>query len=486
MFKEKIDPNASFDHFNRCPSERLLLYCTPIPGETKWTSNSNEEVSLTESDDLVLISTQRKRKREEEPQNSDYEGIENHKKKMSNNDEYNAESSYLHVRDFNYPLKNMEGLPAIVKVYGDMNGEQFRLNDVFEFTGFFYFNDEVLEVESSDFDGSWVSHASGIPILHCIAHKKLSDINPHIPLSPVPFNTMLNNFQELIPHVRQKLISLFNSCIGYDSLASEYLLFNILSRVYYRQNTITPIGNLPVNFIVGENSSGFSASIHSLLNNITTRCHQIVLTLDNLNKANYVPYKDYTQERLISGELQLSAGTHLIIDETQLQTGELSEKSLSQMNALDQLVNQQIVSYDFQYHTMDVLTDIPVIIVSKGRSIFKGSHQVPVKARKSYTLFDSNNEILEKDTSNLITTIRTYIGLVRNISMQPSSEEVHKFLQDDFVNIRQSNENLSPELFGHWLNLSKLVCLSFGDNILDRNRWEYTKNLEYERLSRLG
>ena len=42
-----------------------------------------------------------------------------------------------------------------------------------------------------------------------------------------------------------------------------------------------------------------------------------------MNKLSLIPKKDYKENRLKSGVLQLSNGTHLILDETALQPGQL-------------------------------------------------------------------------------------------------------------------------------------------------------------------
>ena len=47
------------------------------------------------------------------------------------------------------------------------------------------------------------------------------------------------------------------------------------------------------------------------------------MTLENMNKTQFCPKKDYQANRLRSGQLQLSANTHLVVDETALQPGQL-------------------------------------------------------------------------------------------------------------------------------------------------------------------
>jgi len=52
--------------------------------------------------------------------------------------------------------------------------------------------------------------------------------------------------------------------------------------------------------------------------------HVLPLSLAEMNARLFTPRKDYSTNRLHAGLLQLSAGTHLIIDETAMQPGQLN------------------------------------------------------------------------------------------------------------------------------------------------------------------
>ena len=54
--------------------------------------------------------------------------------------------------------------------------------------------------------------------------------------------------------------------------------------------------------------------------------HVLPLTVDNLNTTKFTPRKDYALNRLTSGVLQLSANTHLLIDETVMAPGQLDSR----------------------------------------------------------------------------------------------------------------------------------------------------------------
>ncbi len=54
----------------------------------------------------------------------------------------------------------------------------------------------------------------------------------------------------------------------------------------------------------------------------------------------------------------LCVGTHLLVDETVLTPGLLSEVGVQNLTALGNLIQWQKVSYDFQYHTAEFESNV--------------------------------------------------------------------------------------------------------------------------------
>jgi len=79
--------------------------------------------------------------------------------------------------------------------------------------------------------------------------------------------------------------------------------------------------------------------------------------------------KDYDANKLLSGVLQLSAQTHLVLDETCLEPGQLDSKGVHNVAALGTLISQQKVDYDFQFYKLEFQTNIPVLVLSEGKSL---------------------------------------------------------------------------------------------------------------------
>lgn len=78
----------------------------------------------------------------------------------------------------------------------------------------------------------------------------------------------------------------------------------------------------------------------------------------------------------MSGILQLSAHTHLVLDETCLEPGQLDSNGVHNVAALGTLISQQKVDYDFQFYKLEFQTDIPVLVLSEGKSLLPVSLNV--------------------------------------------------------------------------------------------------------------
>lgn len=91
------------------------------------------------------------------------------------------------------------------------------------------------------------------------------------------------------------------------------------------------------------------------------------LTTEDLNKAPVAPKKDYNTELLHSGPLQLATSTQMVIDETTLSSGQLNDTGCKNLMAIQALVQQQIIPFDFSFYNVEFPTDIPIIVTSQAK-----------------------------------------------------------------------------------------------------------------------
>lgn len=94
------------------------------------------------------------------------------------------------------------------------------------------------------------------------------------------------------------------------------------------------------------------AALTAVLQALLPRVVSLPLSIDRLNSAPWVPRKDYDSNVLVAGPLQAADGTELILDETALETGTLTQVGLTNLNSLKEVIQAQRVEYDFQFYQM--------------------------------------------------------------------------------------------------------------------------------------
>jgi hypothetical protein len=75
----------------------------------------------------------------------------------------------------------------------------------------------------------------------------------------------------------------------------------------------------------------FTESLHLLLSELLPRVALLPLNPEGLNTTCFVPRKDYDKGRLIRGQLQLPGGTLLLLDETGMKPGNITEHGVKNL-----------------------------------------------------------------------------------------------------------------------------------------------------------
>ena len=128
--------------------------------------------------------------------------------------------------------------------------------------------------------------------------------------------------------------------------------------------------------------NGYSKRLSKAIQTLVCKSKYLTMTVENLNKTVFVPKKDYETNRLETGMLQLTAHTHLLLDETAMENGQLDAEGVRNLTALGNLISWQKVGYNFSFHNIDFLTDVPVIVMSEGRSILPSDVSVMLKPQQ--------------------------------------------------------------------------------------------------------
>lgn len=265
----------------------------------------------------------------------------------------------------NFPIADRGGKACHIKVYKD--ADKLKINDICEFIGFLSV-DPALKIQiSDDYDDEMEIQThnpspSLVPRIHCVTWKKLIHNNPLI-------NEVNIDLEKLSDTKKELQIILTQLMLG-DELAAEYLLYHLISTVYLRQDFLA-LGKFTLNLsqIPIKRVENFGGNFYKFLELFVPKSHYLPMSLENMNELTFIPKKDYQSNRLTSGLLQLSSNTHLILDETKLTAGKLNSAAVKSVSALTKIINHQIVEYDFNFYQMEYNCDIPVLILSEGKSM---------------------------------------------------------------------------------------------------------------------
>ncbi|XP_077992480.1 mini-chromosome maintenance complex-binding protein-like [Glandiceps talaboti] len=491
--------------------DRQTLYCVPVPAETQWVKEAFSSDCKARATPSTSYSTVRQKRSldNDEQTNTESEGTEvtmetegqTSETKRSRTEEGSGVSPPV-TPDLNFPLPGETGPACLVKVYE--NFDNFRVNDVIEFIGVLSVDPALATAtqhrETSPFvdpsdamEGVEERHAhspppSLVPRLHAIVVNKLQHCNPLLPqnLHSEEHQTGMNVLSEAAS-VRQDLIAMLQQALFGDSLAAEYLLLHLVSSVYARRDVMA-LGKFSLNLTGCPPNTGFSQQLYLLIQDLVTKVYLLPMTLENMNTLKFIPKKDYTANRLTSGLLQLSERTHLVIDETALQPGQLDTNGVQNVTALGNVISWQKVDYDFNYHRSEFPTNIEVLTLSEGKSLLPSDSQVPIKVQTtscSSSVGDSFAAIHRSLTPVLLSRFRTYISVIQSMNYD-LTEELQKAVEDDFVEMRKNDpQSMTAEDFHQLLIVSRWLSLTTGQKTLTKDAWERAKLIERERKQRI-
>ncbi|XP_012269288.3 mini-chromosome maintenance complex-binding protein [Athalia rosae] len=458
-------------------AERQTYFVISVPCLNSW---AEEKFPVSSEAPQKSYNTSVKRALDSEPMDLE----ESSNKKVTHKiPTKNGSDSSLLSKEYvmNFPVPNENGKACLVKIYNEM---PFKLNQIVDIVGFISLDPTLSMTEDSHAlmeDIEFQFHnppTSLIPRLHAIDVKIVSREEV----------TGLTYTATALKNARADLRSVLSQILFGDTLAADYVICHLISSVYLRRDQL-PLGTFPLNItnFTLEKCGSFPEDFYAILALLLPKSHLLGITLDDLNNLNLSPKKDYDCNRLSSGILQLTDNTQLVLDETKLTSGQVSQNGRKNYDTFSTLINQQKVTYDFKYYTLDFQTDIPVLILSETKSMIPCDRQIVLeKSSENENLYA---EILKatmqylKDESR-VTNIRNYLKIARHRDIE-IEDSVGDVIQKDFVNMRQTDKSTSPEDLHSLMVLARLMSLSLGSERLSVAHWNQAVQMEKQRKSRL-
>lgn len=92
------------------------------------------------------------------------------------------------------------------------------------------------------------------------------------------------------------------------------------------------------------------------------------MTLPTLNdKKPYAPTSK--SESLHAGILQLPSSTFLLLNETSMKEGQLTENGVKKLQIVNKVLGEQKLAYSFPFSEFEFETDFGVVVGSRGKSL---------------------------------------------------------------------------------------------------------------------
>ncbi|XP_014608335.1 PREDICTED: mini-chromosome maintenance complex-binding protein [Polistes canadensis] len=493
MYMDSVlsSPNEEiiFNSEKNISSERQTCVVISTPGLNDWAKEENTNTNNLNRNIINYYNMNKRSLENNEVEEMDCSEPTRKKEKLltdetnetynnaKNNKDNNGILSKEHILNFPVPID--DGKACIVKIYDETT--HLKLNQIVDIIGFISLDPTLSVINNSEEmdDVEMNTHnppVSLVPRLHVVKITVL--IKHEVENAPL----IISRAQA----IRGDLHLILSQLLFGDQLAADYLICHLLSSIYMRKNYFC-LGTYPLNitnFSIAK-FKDFPKNLYNFLKLFIRKSHLLEVTLESLNDMTLIPKKDYECNRLTSGILQLSAHTHLVIDETGLTSGQVSQAGKQNYDAITNLVTFQKVPYDFKYYTMEYDTDIPVLILSEAKSFISCPTQVVLKEESEnlyFQVIEATKQYLKDQ--NRLNNIRHYLEVLRHTEFE-FNEDVTNVIQEDFVQMRQTNRNITGENLHSLIVLTRLMSLSYGQNKLTVECWKRTVAMELERINRL-
>ncbi|EEB05703.1 MCM binding protein [Schizosaccharomyces japonicus yFS275] len=332
-----------------------------------------------------------------------------------------------------------ESIGAIVKCYGGVETE-IHVCDALRIVGLYESPSEYTD---------------DLPVVHMLYFENISNL-PLRRLSPLENKTM-----------REQTLAFMTRKLG-DPIAAETLLLTLFGNVFNRTGG-SAIGCMSLN-LTNCNTIDV-ANVVSTLKQVCPRVYQETVSIERLNSVRFYPSSD--GESLSTGVLQVSPGTVLVLDETQLNKGILNDTGVRNIAFLEQLITEQMLPFMFPFSQFEVPTNLRIVILSQTKSLLPS--QVLYKYKKPIDDKEHSSSSSEPLEDGLIPAVFDYISQATLVTRIP--DDVSKHIQDAFVQSRREGKAADEKTLGLQINASCLMAKSWGRNEVSYEDFDFVCDL---------
>ncbi|KAJ2753319.1 hypothetical protein IWQ56_006626, partial [Coemansia nantahalensis] len=317
-------------------TEKEVAYCVSVPGLNPW-AQLETPASLESAMDALSLAT-----------GSAEEGG-------------SAAAAAVEADELKYPLRGERHAAAMVKFYSPSAAP--KVSTVVDVVGIFELGHNSKAKDADGERAAW-------PCIHAIYWSEAAP-GRLVPGVPAP---VCGEYADR----RAMCLAHLASILGGDELAAQYLLLHLLSRTVCVQDA--KVGKFSLNLVgmpaqakAPAEPARFALSgpaarrIGDAVAQLVPLSVEVPFELALLNRAAFAPSAE--QGDLQAGVLQLASGTEVVCDETCLHEGTLGERGVRNLHALQTAILSQSVGYAYPYQTIEMPTDLRVLVLSVGKSI---------------------------------------------------------------------------------------------------------------------
>ncbi|KAH7927729.1 hypothetical protein BV22DRAFT_1084528 [Leucogyrophana mollusca] len=361
-----------------------------------------------------------------------------------------------------FPIPDAPHVGVQIKIYDTDSARSLKTTDVVTFVGILASEPLVSESEAP----------LDVSTLHVLFHQ--------VDTIEVLEHDSLNHAGEL----RDELIDwIASEALGGDRDAAEWVLLSVIAKVHLRAAPLLP-PSLTLSRFPQPKVGSTTPALSHVLSEILPMFLTIPLSLDILNNVKFTP--ESIEENLHSGILQVAQGTVVLLTESGIQEGQLVEKGIMNIRALQEVMNSQTLEYAFPYSKFSFPTDIVFVVCSEGRksAFFQTTIVIPWQGDASADLYKSKNQV-NLPSPERLSAFRSLVSAARvsRESVQVT-EATSKHIQEDFVRRRQEDKSITADDFIHLMRVARLLAGSLCEKEITVEVWERAKTLDARRKSR--
>ncbi|CAD8098979.1 unnamed protein product [Paramecium sonneborni] len=272
----------------------------------------------------------------------------------------------------------------------------------------------------------------------------------------------------------QQLINNFNHTLK-DPLASELLALHLLS--YTKYETYAD-GARQIFNIFGLNQND-AQQLKSIISSIYSPTLYIPLEYEFLSNIETLSKKNFDENTISQGLLCIPTNMHsqIIVDETLMKEGQISGKTLQNLQNIQKFIQHSKIGIDFQYSMVEIPVQTNVIILSTGKTFIQTPDSIKINQVEPQKL----NSNIQIDYNGL----EQFIIQVHQEQMQLNiDEELKKLINQKYIELRQQNDlKIDVNNLNNWILQMKILSIVKQENS-NYNNFEYAVNLDLERIKR--